>query len=112
MKLALETCVPAVTKEEMGDISHVLKIPGDKREGQVIASYDRFYKAIKGAAEEYGFPVPAAFQLDQIDRRSSTYFNTNMEVNKGRRHEKRENFRQFPRGGGRQTEKSKGRVQT
>ena len=80
----MDTCVPAVTKEEMGDISHVLKIPGDKREGQVIASFDRVYRAIKGAIEEHGFRAPAAFSSDHIDRRSITYFNTNMEVSKGR----------------------------
>ena len=80
MKLALEACVPPVTKAEMENISHTLKIPGDKREGQVIASYDRVYSALKEANQLYGFRVPAVFEEEHIDRRSSVYFNSNNEV--------------------------------
>ena len=80
MKLALETCVPPVTNAEMEDISHLLKIPGDKREGQVIASYDRVYTALKRAGVQHGFPVPSVFEPEHIDRRSSTYFNSSSEV--------------------------------
>ena len=80
MKLALDTCVPPVTKVELELVSHVLNKPGDKREGQVIVSYDRIYSTLKEAGVQHGCRVPPVFQSDGIDRRSSTYFNTNSEV--------------------------------
>ena len=76
----METCVPPVSKEELESVSHLLNKPGDKREGQVIASYDRIYSVMKEKIVEHGFRTPIVFESDEIDRRSSTYFNTNSEV--------------------------------
>ena len=80
MQLAVQTCVPACTPEEMERVDPVLRVPGDKREGQLIVNFDRVFMAVENAIEEYGLERPDLFKADGIDRRSMTYFNTNNEV--------------------------------
>ena len=64
----------------MEDLAAVLKKPDDKRDGQLVAQYDRFYTAVKDRAVEFGIPLPALFEKDVIDRTALTYFNTDDEV--------------------------------
>ena len=57
-----------------------MKKPGNKREGQPIANYDRFFKIVKEGAIKYDIPLPPVLEPDTIDRTALIYFNTNNEV--------------------------------
>ena len=72
--------MPNVTPKEMDEFNPILKNPGSKREGQVLAGYDRVYGVLKAAVHKFGFKTPAVFESSGVDRRSSIYFNTNKEV--------------------------------
>ena len=78
--MGIETLLAKVTNREMEVLDSVLKKPGDKREGQLLANYDRVYMYIKDLAMEHNIPLPPLFETDDIDRESLIYFNSNKEV--------------------------------
>ena len=78
--MGIDALLPKVTELEMETYEAILKKPGDKREGQLLANFDRVYTILKEGALKYGFPLPLLFQHDNIPRTSLTYFNTNREV--------------------------------
>ena len=78
--MGIDALLPKVTELEMETYESILKKPGDKREGQLIANYDRVFSILKERALKYEFPLPLLFQQDTIPRTSLTYFNTNREV--------------------------------
>ena len=80
LSLGVDTLLAKVTSLEMEDLAAVLKKPDDKRDGQVVAQYDRFYIAVKDRAVEFGIPLPPLFETDGIDRTALIYFNTDEEV--------------------------------
>ena len=80
MHVAVELCIPTVSDKEMQDLYDELKQPGDKRDGQVLAIYDRVFELIKMKIEEFDLRVPVLFQSDEINRLALTYFNANREV--------------------------------
>ena len=80
MSIGVATVLPKVTQDEMEELAGVLKKAGDKREGQILANYDRVYKTISAAITEYDLQKPVLFQSVEIDRTSAIYFNTNQEV--------------------------------
>ena len=80
LSLGIDVLLPKVSNPEMEALDSVLKTPGDKREGQVLANYDRVYQHIRDKAMEYDIPLPPLFEKDSIDRTALTYFNTNKEV--------------------------------
>ena len=65
----------------MEDLAEDLKKPGDKRDGQVLAIYDRVFQLIKRKIEEFDLKVPVLFQSEEVNRLALTYFNGNREVN-------------------------------
>jgi hypothetical protein len=79
LSLGVQTLLPKVTYEEMEELEGFLRKPGDRREGQLLANYDRVYKEIKIGIEEFALPLPRLFQMDYIDRTSATFFNTSTE---------------------------------
>ena len=64
----------------MEALDSVLKTPGDKREGQVIANYDRVYMHVREKALEHNIPLPILLEKDDIDRAALIHFNTDQEV--------------------------------
>ena len=78
--MGIETLLPKVTNAEMEVLDSVLKRPGDKREGQLLANYDRVYMFMKDVAITHNIPLPPLFEKDDIDRTCMIYFNTNQEV--------------------------------
>ena len=81
MYVAVEYCIPKVSEKEMEDLAEDLKKPGDKRDGQVLAIYDRVFQLIKRKIEEFDLKVPVLFQSEEVNRLALTYFNGNREVN-------------------------------
>ena len=51
MKMTVDLCIPKVTPEEMEYFAGDLKVPGDRREGQLLAVYDRVYIYLKSEME-------------------------------------------------------------
>ena len=80
--MGIETLLPKVTNAEMEELDSVLKKPGDKREGQVLANFDRVYMYMKDMAITNNIPLPDLFKKDDIDRTCMIYFNTNQEVSR------------------------------
>jgi hypothetical protein len=80
LSMGIDALLPKVTELEMETYESILKKPGDKREGQLLANYDRVFKMLKDCALKYEIPLPLLFQQDTIPRTSLTYFNTNREV--------------------------------
>ena len=81
--MGVATVLPRVTDDEMTDFDGLLKTPGDRREGQLVANYDRVYKTLEAAIEAHSLPKPIMFQSETINRTSLLYFNTDEEVKKG-----------------------------
>ena len=80
LSMGIDMLLPKVTNQEMEALDTVLKTPGDKREGQVIANFDRMYQHIKDKAQELNIPLPLLFESDSINRTALIYFNTDKEV--------------------------------
>ena len=80
MSIGVANVLPKVTKDEMEELAGVLKKAGDKREGQILANYDRVFKTISAAIKEHDLQRPILFQSNEIDRTSAIYFNTNQEA--------------------------------
>ena len=78
--MGIECLLPKVTNNEMEVLAPVLKKPGDKREGQLLANYDRVYMHIRDMAIEHNITLPPLFEADDIDRTCMIYFNTDEEV--------------------------------
>ena len=83
MKMTVDLCIPKVTPEEMEYFAGDLKVPGDRREGQLLAVYDRVYIYLKSEMEKcVGLELPLLFRGNEVDRLALTYFNMDTEVNK------------------------------
>ena len=81
MAIAVKCCIPKVTDQEMENFSEELKIPGERREGQLLANYDRLFIILREKIVQYDLDVPILFKNnDAINRLALTYFNTNREV--------------------------------
>ena len=80
LSYGVDTLLDIVTYEELESYENFLKKPGNKREGQIIANYDRFFKIVKDGAIKFGIPLPPVLEPDTIGRTALIYFNTNNEV--------------------------------
>ena len=80
LQIALEISLPRVTETEMETLAGHLKKPRDKREGQILAIFDRLFKLLEEGITTHGLRRPLLFEGEGIDRRCLTAFNTNIEV--------------------------------
>ena len=80
MKIAVDICIPKVTEEEMECLSGEMKVPGDRREGQILCIYDRIHKFLKIEMMNNGIDLPPLLNQGEIDRYALTYFNSDKEV--------------------------------
>ena len=80
MQIALQICLPRVTEVEMEDLAGHLKKAQDKREGQILAIFDRLFMFLKEEIAMYNLREPLVFLSEGIDRRCLTAFNSNEEV--------------------------------
>ena len=69
-----------VTDDEMVDLDCVLKRSGDRREGQILANYDRVFKILNCVCDDLELVKPPLMMKNCVDRRSLIYFNTGEEV--------------------------------
>ena len=78
--MGVATVLPRVTDAEMADFEGLLKIPRDRREGQLVANYDRVYETVESAIDTYALPKPIMFHSETINRTALLYFNTDEKV--------------------------------
>ena len=76
----VETILPRVSSAEVAQLEGVLKMKGDRREGQIIKNYDRMTEKCQEASEKYKLKPPPLFETPGIDRTSLIYFNNDPEV--------------------------------
>ena len=80
LSIGIDNNLLKASDEEIEGIRDVVKTDHIRRQGQVIVTYDRVYKALDKAFDYFNLHKPILFQSETIDRASLIYFNTNQEV--------------------------------
>ena len=80
LSIGVDNNLKKASDDEIEEIRDVLKKPHIRRQGQVIVTYDRVYRALDKAFDDHSDQKPILFQSETIDRTSLIYFNTDQEV--------------------------------
>jgi hypothetical protein len=78
--VARSSVMDRVTDPELKDLSGVLRVAGDIRQGQLVRNYDRFYNCIQEMILKYVIDPPELFVTKEIDRTALLHYNSDRKV--------------------------------